>query len=124
MFASQAESEQQARVACDHWKDTLQDKRQQVATPFQATEREKEEAVEAEGTITVPLIVKGDVAGSVEALVDIIESRNPEKFELKILQSGVGAINESDVEMADSSKGTSILLSMYCKSGNSGETTL
>ena len=108
MFASQAENEQQARVACDRWKDTLQDKHQQVATPFQATEGETEEAVEAGETITVPLIIKGDVAGSVEALVDIIESRNPEKFELKILQSGVGAINESDIEMADSSKGTSV----------------
>ena len=58
----------------------------------------------------MPLIIKGDVAGSVEALVDIIRSRNPENFELKIIQSGVGAINESDVEMADSSKGMLIYL--------------
>jgi translation initiation factor IF-2 len=107
LFASQVNSEQQARVACDRWKETLQNKRQQAASPFPAMERETEKAAEAAGgTITVPLIIKGDVAGSVEALVDIIESRNPEKFELKILQSGVGAINESDIEMADSSKGT------------------
>lgn len=72
-----------------------------MAVPFQATETEAGTG----GTIIVPLIVKGDVAGSVEALVDIIRSRNPENFELKIIQSGVGAINESDIEMADSSKG-------------------
>ena len=81
-----------------------------MAIPLQATETETE--AEARGTIMVPLIVKGDVAGSVEALVDIIESRNPEKFELKIIQSGVGAINESDIEMADSSKGRIIIINL------------
>ena len=81
-----------------------------MAIPLQVTETETE--AEARGTIMVPLIVKGDVAGSVEALVDIIESRNPEKFELKIIQSGVGAINESDIEMADSSKGRIIIINL------------
>ena len=84
---------------CDYRRDTLQNKRLQVAIPF------KEAETEAGGTIVVPLIVKGDVAGSVEALVEVIKSRNPENFELKIIQSGVGAVNESDVEMAASSKG-------------------
>lgn len=81
-----------------------------MAIPLQATETEAE--AEARGTIMVPLIIKGDVAGSVEALVDIIKSRNPEKFELKIIQSGVGAINESDIEMADSSKGRIMIINL------------
>ena len=81
-----------------------------MAIPLQVTETETE--AKARGAIMVPLIVKGDVAGSVEALVDIIESRNPEKFELKIIQSGVGAINESDIEMADSSKGRIIIINL------------
>ena len=101
IFASQADSEQRARAECDLRREILQNKQQQAAIPFQAAETE----AGVGGATVVPLIIKGDVAGSVEALVDIIGSRNPEKFELKIIQSGVGAINESDVEMADSSKG-------------------
>ena len=105
--SSQADSEQHAKEVCDYRRGILQNKRQQVAIPFKETE------TGAGGTIAVPLIVKGDVAGSVEALVEVIKSRNPENFELKIIQSGVGAVNESDVEMAASSKGKDCHFTMY-----------
>ena len=86
---------------CDHRAGVLQNKRQQSAV----TAKESNEPKQEGGTITVPLIVKGDVAGSVEAMVDVIQSRHPERFELKVIQSGVGAVSESDVEMAAASKG-------------------
>ena len=77
-------------------------KRQRVATP---TYKSQTDEVEERGKIVVPLIVKGDVAGSVEAVVEVIKSRHPEKFELKVIQDGVGAVSESDVEMAAASGG-------------------
>jgi translation initiation factor IF-2 len=43
------------------------------------------------------LIVKGDVRGSVEAVNQILEQQTTRKVRVNIVQSGVGAINESDV---------------------------
>lgn len=53
----------------------------------------------------LPLIVKGDVMGSVEALVSILESRQPKQKTLKVVHTGVGPINEGDLDMAFASKG-------------------
>ncbi len=49
------------------------------------------------------IIIKGDVAGSVEALSDILSNIGNEEVRCKIIHSGVGAINESDVLMAAAS---------------------
>ena len=48
----------------------------------------------------VPLVVKGDVAGSVEALQAIISSSSPRQLTLSLVRSGVGPVTENDVEMA------------------------
>ena len=65
-----------------------------------AGEREESEGV-------VPLIVKGDVAGSVEALVAILESRQPKQKVLKVIHTGVGDVTDTDVDMAFATKGCS-----------------
>jgi len=48
----------------------------------------------------LPLIVKGDVAGSVEAICDSLLQLNTDEVQVKIVHKGVGAINESDVLLA------------------------
>ncbi len=48
----------------------------------------------------LPLIVKGDVAGSVEAICDSLLQLNTAEVQVKIVHKGVGAINESDVLLA------------------------
>ena len=50
----------------------------------------------------LPIIVKGDVAGSVEAICDALQQMNTEEVEVKIVHKGVGAINESDILLAGS----------------------
>ncbi len=52
--------------------------------------------------IVVPLIVKGDVWGSVEALIGILKSKQPELMKLSVIHAGVGVVSDSDVEMASS----------------------
>lgn len=59
----------------------------------------------ASDLITVPLVVRGDVAGSVEALVGILTSRQPQGIQLRVVQSGVGPISDGDMDMAISAKG-------------------
>jgi len=49
------------------------------------------------------LILKADVQGSVEALQDALFKLSLEEVQIKILHTGVGAINESDVMLASAS---------------------
>ncbi|MBQ1690204.1 MAG: translation initiation factor IF-2, partial [Firmicutes bacterium] len=46
------------------------------------------------------LIIKADVAGSVEAIVSSLEKLNTENVRVKVVHTGVGTINESDVMLA------------------------
>jgi translation initiation factor IF-2 len=49
---------------------------------------------------TLPLIIKGDVDGSVQALSDSLEQLSTDEVKVEIIHRGVGAINESDVILA------------------------
>jgi len=49
---------------------------------------------------TINLIIKGDAQGSVETLVATVTAQNTEEVQVKVIHSGVGAISESDVELA------------------------
>lgn len=52
----------------------------------------------------IRLIIKGDVQGSVETLQKaVVETQNAE-VRINVIHAAVGAINESDVELADASK--------------------
>lgn len=50
-----------------------------------------------------PLVIKGDVQGSVEAIVSALEKLGTEEVSAQILNSGVGAITQSDVTLARAS---------------------
>jgi len=54
--------------------------------------------------IEFPLVVKGDVQGSVEAIVNALHNLSNDEIKVRVLQSGVGAITESDVTLAAASK--------------------
>lgn len=51
----------------------------------------------------LPLIIKGDVNGSVEALSDALMKLNSDEVGVKIIHRGVGAITETDVNLAAAS---------------------
>jgi len=58
----------------------------------------------AEGGVKeLPIIVKADVQGSAEVLGDTLTKLTDEKVKVRIIHSGVGAINESDVLLASAS---------------------
>jgi len=52
---------------------------------------------------TIRLIIKGDVQGSVETLAKTVTDQNTEEVKVQVIHSAVGAISESDVELADAS---------------------
>jgi translation initiation factor IF-2 len=49
---------------------------------------------------TINLIIKADVQGSVETLTKTVTDSNTDEVRVRVIHSGVGAINESDVELA------------------------
>jgi len=56
------------------------------------------------GTVKeLPLILKGDVQGSVEALSEQLEKLATDKVKIKTIHSGVGGISENDVLLASAS---------------------
>jgi translation initiation factor IF-2 len=58
----------------------------------------------AEGGIKeLPIIVKADVQGSSEVLADTLTKLSDDRVKIRIIRSGVGAINESDVLLASAS---------------------
>ena len=56
-------------------------------------------------TEKVPLVVKTDVQGSVEAIVSALTKLGSDEVQVDVLHSGVGGISESDVTLAHASGG-------------------
>ena len=52
----------------------------------------------------LPIVIKGDVQGSLEAIVGSLEKFSTDEVRVRVLHSGVGAISESDVILAEASK--------------------
>ena len=60
-------------------------------------------AKEDEKLSFLPIIIKSDVRGSAEAIVQAMEKIKSEEVEVRVVHSGVGAITESDITLALSS---------------------
>ncbi|MGH6834390.1 MAG: translation initiation factor IF-2 [Methylocella sp.] len=50
-----------------------------------------------------PLVIKGDVQGSVEAIVAALEKLNTEEVAARVIHAGAGGITESDITLAEAS---------------------
>jgi len=48
----------------------------------------------------VPVVIKGDVQGSVEAIVGALENMSTDEVKVQVLHAGVGGITESDISLA------------------------
>ncbi len=92
------------------------DRAAQIAGTRQRLEREKQLRIKergfklgdfselmAEGQVgRLPLIIKGDVDGSVQAVSDVLEQLSTDEVQVEIIHRAVGAINEPDVLLAHS----------------------
>ena len=61
------------------------------------------EQIRTAGIKDLPIILKGDVTGSVEVLADSLVRMSTEKVRIKVIHTGVGAITESDILLASAS---------------------
>jgi len=61
-----------------------------------------------EAQLSLPLIIKADVQGSVQALREALTGLSNDQIRINVLAAGVGGITESDAQLAATSKATVI----------------
>jgi translation initiation factor IF-2 len=78
-------------------------KKEQPSRPEHLTLDELFKKIDEDEIKELPLIVKTDVQGSVDVLMDILPSLSSEQVKIKIVHSATGSITESDVLLASAS---------------------
>jgi translation initiation factor IF-2 len=81
----------------------MREREAQLAKSSRVTLEGLADSIKQAGMKELPLILKGDVTGSVEVLADSLQKMSTEKVRIKVIHSGVGAITESDVLLASAS---------------------
>jgi translation initiation factor IF-2 len=86
-------------------------------------QRKKREAAQATGRSTLeemfsaialgtakelPIVVKSDVQGSLEAIIASVKGLGTDEVSARVLHAGVGGLNESDINLASASKALTI----------------
>ena len=96
------DTEAQAREIAEYREQQTKDKRAAAgaATTF---EQMLAKAKADETVAELPIVMKADVQGSAEAIVQAMEKIGNEEVRVRVLHSGVGAITESDVGLAEAS---------------------
>jgi translation initiation factor IF-2 len=96
------ETEAQAREIAEYREQAAKDK---CAAAGAGTSLEQllAQAKANEDVKELPILVKADVQGSAEAIVQAMEKIGNEEFRVRVLHYGVGAITETDVGLAEAS---------------------
>ncbi len=95
-------TEAQAREIADYREKAAKDKRA-AAGAATTLEQLMAKAKADQDVAELPVVVKADVQGSAEAIVQALEKVGNEEVRVRVLHSGVGAITDSDVGLAEAS---------------------
>ena len=96
------ETEAQAREIADYREKAARDKRA-AAGAATTLEQLMAKAKADQSVSELPVLVKADVQGSAEAIVQALEKVGNDEVRVRVLHSGVGAITDSDVGLAEAS---------------------
>ena len=96
------ETEAQAREIADYREKAARDKRA-AAGAATTLEQLMAKAKADENVAELPVVVKADVQGSAEAIAQALEKVGNDEVRVRVLHSGVGAITESDIGLAEAS---------------------
>jgi len=84
-------------------------KEAEAATQEHAGTPVKQKSAErVEGVVELPLVIKADVGGSVDAILHELAKVTRERAELRVIGSGVGSVSEGDVKAVSAAKGAVI----------------
>jgi translation initiation factor IF-2 len=96
------ETEAQAREIADYRSKTTKDKRAAVGAAT-TLEQLMAKAKADQSVAELPVLIKADVQGSAEAIVQALEKVGNAEVRVRVLHSGVGAITDTDVGLAEAS---------------------
>ena len=96
------ESEGRAREVVEFRQKRVRDEK--AAAGARGTLEQMFEKIQEGSDLQVlPVVIKGDVHGSIEAISGALEALGTDEVQVQVLHSGVGGINESDVTLAKAS---------------------
>ena len=101
------ENEAQAREIAEYRQQQTKEKRA-AAGAATSLEQLMAKAKEDESVAELPVVIKADVQGSTEAIVQALEKIGNDEVRVRVIHSGVGAITETDIGLAEAS-GTPVI---------------
>jgi len=120
---NQVKNEKAARRAVEEYMEDLKKQASDEAALGEgggATLESLFEAIESTQRKVLRVIIRADVRGSVEALVTSLEEIKSDKVDLEIVNTGVGQINKSDVEVAQTANAIILGFSVGMENGVRG----
>ncbi len=96
------ETDAQAREIAEYRENAAKEKRA-AAGAATTLEQLMANAKANENVSELPIVVKADVQGSAEAIVQAMEKIGNDEVRVRVLHSGVGAITETDIGLAEAS---------------------
>ncbi|UHS57940.1 translation initiation factor IF-2 [Agrobacterium vaccinii] len=97
------ENESRAREISEYRQRLTRDKAVARQTGQRGSLEQMMTQLQASGRKDFPLLIKGDVQGSVEAIIASLEKLGTDEVRARIIHSGAGAITESDISLAEAS---------------------
>src|SRR6266852_3163030 len=97
------ENEARAREVTDYRAREKREKMAARTTGMRGSLEQMMSQLKTTGRKEFPLVIKGDVQGSVEAIIDALEKLGTSEVGARIIHAGVGGITESDITLAGAS---------------------
>lgn len=97
------ENESRAREVTEYRSRQKREKQAARASGMRGSLEQMMSQLKTSGQKEFPLVIKGDVQGSIEAIVGALEKLGTDEVAARVLLSGVGGITESDVTLAEAS---------------------
>ena len=102
------ESEAKAREISDYRQRLTREKQVAKSAGQRGSLEQMMSQLTDSGLKTFPLLIKGDVQGSIEAIDGALEQLGTDEVQARIIHSGAGAITESDIALAKASNASII----------------
>jgi translation initiation factor IF-2 len=98
------ENEARAREVTEYRRDLRREKNAAHAAGMRGSLEQMMSRMQVQGKRLFTILIKGDVQGSVEAIVQALEKLGTDEVAAQIIHAGVGGITESDVNLASTSE--------------------
>lgn len=104
------ENEKQARVIIDYRINVQKEKEAAMMPPIDIDYLFLKASEGGQGIKELPVIIKADTKGSVEAIANNIRKLSQDEIKVKIIHQAVGAITESDLSLARACGGQDVFI--------------